>query len=35
MKASFDERKYKIEGNKDIMTKHIIFGDVLGDGIST
>ena len=35
LKSCFDERKYKIEGNKDIMCKHIIFGDVLGDGIST
>ncbi len=34
IKTSFDERKYKLEG-KDIMTRHIIFGDVLGDGIST
>lgn len=35
LKACFDERKYKIEGNKEIMTSNVMFGDVLGDGIST
>lgn len=35
LKACFDEKKHKIEGNREIMTKHILFGDVLSDGIST
>lgn len=35
IKYTFDERKYLINGNKDIMIKHILFADVLGDGIST
>ena len=35
LKNSFDEKKIKIDGNKDIMTKHLTFGDALGDGIST
>jgi hypothetical protein len=35
LKAGIDERKVKVDGNKDVMTKHIIFGDVLGNGIST
>ena len=35
LKISFDEKKYVVEGNKAIMTKHLMFGDVLGDGIST
>ena len=31
-----DEKKWgQVEGNKDIMTRHLLFGDVLGEGIST
>jgi dynein heavy chain len=36
LKAVFDDKRFpNIEGNKEIMTKHILFSDVLGDGIST
>lgn len=35
LKAIFDEKKFFIERNREIMSKHILFGDVLGDGIST
>jgi hypothetical protein len=27
--------KTKVENNKEIMTRYLMFGDVLGEGIST
>ena len=35
LKQHFTEEKSKIEVNKEIMTRHLIFGDALGEGIST
>lgn len=35
LKVIFDERKFPVDGNKEIMTKHLLYGDVLGGGLST
>jgi dynein heavy chain len=35
IKVAYDEKKYRVDGNKEMMSKHIIFGDVMGDGVST
>ena len=34
LKQVFDEKKLTVEANKEIMTKSLIFADVMGDGMS-